>query len=175
MNVIDLFAQRFNHLIDIKRSDGIDIGRSLERITGAEKFEGIQYYLRGYSFDGVSGFDWFSPWPKVDIQMPGYLLWIASLRNYNLEYVLNSMTGEVTTFDSDYSNREWFCAVNYEAFFQSLLIVLDNEIEMAEKKTFDLPESTLMKRYLECLKINGNDQKFSQFYEHIIGVDLEAG
>jgi hypothetical protein len=175
MNVIDLFAQKFNSLLDIHRANGLNMGKSLERLPGAEKYQGIQYYLRGYSSDGVSGFQWFSPWGTANIKMPGHLLWLASYSNVNLEYVLDTATGEVKTFDLEHYSLEWPCAVSYEAFFRSLLIILDVKIEMAEKKTFDLPESTLMKLYLECLKINGNDQKFSAFYEHILGVDLEGG
>lgn len=175
MNIIDSFAKKFNELLDIHRANGLNMGKSLERLPGAEKYQGIQYYLRGYSSEGVSGFQWFSPWGSADIKMPGHLLWLASYLNVNLEYVLDTTTGEVTTFDLEHYSVEWPCAVSYETFFQSLLIILDIKIEMAEKKTFDLPESILMAQYLECMKINGNDQKFSAFYEHILGVDLEGG
>jgi len=174
MNVIDLFAQKFNYLLEIKRADGLDMGKSLERLPGAERYDGLQYYIRGYTSNGIVGFYWFSPFSSTNLQMPGHLLWIASCPAYNLEYVLDTTTGEVSTFDPEHYAIEWPCAIDHKAFFQSLLIVAENEIEKAEKKTFELPESTLMKRYLECLKINGNDQKFSAFYEHIIGVDLEG-
>lgn len=175
MNVIDLFAQKFNALLELDRSRGLYTGKLLERLPGVEKYEGIQYYLRGYTSQGIVGFYWFSPFSAAYLQMPGHLLWIASCPDYNLEYVLDTTTGEVVTFDLEHYSVEWPCAVNYEAFFQSLLIVADNEIEKAEKNIFELDPSILMKRYLVCMKINGNDQRFSAFYEHILGVDLEAG
>ena len=174
MNVIDLFAQKFNYLLDIKRANGLNMGRSLERLPGAEKYQGIQYYLKGHSSQGVSGFSWFSPFSAAYLQMPGHLLWLASCPDFNLEYVLDTTTGEVTTFDPEHYSLEWPCAVNYQAFFQSLLIILDNEIEMAQKKTFDLDESILIARYEECMRINEYERKFSTFYEHILGLELNG-
>jgi|GEM_PF-2929083 len=175
MNVIDLFAQKFNYLLDHKRADGLIMGKSLERLPGAERHKGLQYYLRGYTSNGIVGFYWFSPFSSMNLKIPGHLLWIASCPAYNLEYVLDTVTGEVLTFSPEYYATEWPCAIDYEAFFKSLLIVAENEIEKAEKKTFELPESVLRQRYRECMTINGNDNKYSAFYEHIIGVDLNPG
>jgi hypothetical protein len=174
MNAIDLFAQKFNDLLDIRRADGLDMGRSLERLPGAEKYEGIQYYLRGYTSQGIVGFYWFSPYSAAYLQMPGHLLWIASCPSFNLEYALDTISGEVVTFDAEHYAIEWPCAVNYESFFQSLLIVSNNEIEKAQKKIFELDQSILMARYKACMKINGHDQKFSTFYEHILGLELNS-
>ncbi|MFN5071205.1 MAG: hypothetical protein ACK5V5_10375 [Cyclobacteriaceae bacterium] len=174
MSTIDLFAQKFNALLELDRANGLYKGKSLEYLPDAEKYEGIQYYLRGYSSHGVPGFYWFSPWKVANFQMPGNLLWVASCPAYNLEYVLDTATGEVTTFDLEHYALEWPCAINYESFFKSLLIILDNETEKAVKKTFDLDQSVLMARYQECMKINGYDQKFSTFYEHILGVELNG-
>lgn len=175
MDVIDLFAQRFNYLLDRKRADGLNMGKSLERLPGAETHKGLQYYLRGYTSNGIVGFYWFSPFSSVNLKIPGHLLWIASCRAYSLEYVLDTTTGEVLTFDPEHYAIEWPCATNYLAFFQSLLIIAENEIEKAEKNTFELPELVLRQRYQECMTINGNDNKYSDFYEHIIGVDLDPG
>jgi hypothetical protein len=174
MEVIDLFAKKYNDLLDIYRTDGLYTGDSLERIPGAEKYPGIQYFLKGYSSNGVSVFPWFSFIKPPYVRMPGNLLWFASCPNYNLEYVLDTTTGEVATFDPEHYSIEWPCAVNFEVFFQSLLVILDVKIEMAQKKTFDLDESILMARYQECMKINGYDQKFSAFYEHILGLELNG-
>jgi hypothetical protein len=174
MNVIDLFAQKFNYLLDIRRADGLDMGEPLTRLPGAEKYHGVQYYLRGYSLNAVSGFQWFSPMKPSNLQMPGHLLWIASYPNINLEYVLDTTTGEITTFDLEHYSIEWPCAVDYQAFFQSMLIILDVKTEMAQKKIFEVDQSVLMARYEACMKINGHDQKFSTFYEHILGLELSS-
>ncbi|WP_188467540.1 hypothetical protein [Marivirga lumbricoides] len=172
MEEIDLFVKKFNQLLDLYRDNGVDMGKSLERVAQTKDIQGIEYFLMGYSFDRVSGTQFFSPVKPLNLRIPNCFTWIASYPNTNLEYVLDDDTKEVILFDAEQQSSEWLCSVDYRAFFRSLSIIVDVKIEMIRKKVFELDESILLVSYNECMKINGFNPRYSLFYEHILGLEL---
>lgn len=171
MKTIDLFVSKFNSLLEYRKDKGFCMGESIKPLKEKDSHEGIDYFIKGFEHKKVVGFSWFSLW-KPGYQIPSNLIWIASYPNINLEYVLDQETKEIALYDPVYESIEWCGAVDYQAFFKSLLIVIDVEMEIERTRDYDLDQSFLLEKYLLCMELNNNEKKYSEFYEHILGVEI---
>ncbi|MEL6673099.1 MAG: hypothetical protein AAFR61_12935 [Bacteroidota bacterium] len=171
MNSIDQFITTYNeYLFNKKRLfDNVSlIGKNPIRENGPR--EDIEYFIRGFTFPteyNYSGFVFLQQeWKGAD-----EFIHFASHVNYSLEYLLIKTSGSVVLYDPEYEEIEWYCSGSVRNFFLSMKVIIETKIKMQELETFDLDNSYLKEKYDECMAINSNEMRYSEFYEHLLGLE----
>lgn len=170
MKEIDEFVNKYNALLKCKFPENQNLKLVTKVLSGDNFIDEINYFLNAFDFNSVEGFYWF--YRGEPFKVPANFVWLASNIDYNLEYIFDTRTKEVCLWDSTYEEIEWKCSKNLGAFFQSMCIVLDVQIEICKTKNFDLDNSYLKEKYDHCISVNDNRPEYFEFYEQIIGVEL---
>lgn len=179
LNSIDQFVVKHNEYLSnkVKTFGEVTlIQKNLEYHQTAE--ESLDYFLKEFIYPWDLNMYAFVFLRDGDIARQEELLasrgliYFADHANYNLEYVYDKSDGSVGLNDPECEEIEWDCAPSIRNFFLIMVIKIETEIKKQELGTFELDNTYLLEKYYQCMELNGNQSRYSQFIEHLLGVRL---
>lgn len=161
---VDAFIGKYNELLREKMNRFDDV--VLIRRSGKDDFKDeVDYFKTG--FIHVTQYCAVNYIAVFDDDGPEHLEVLGENPNVSLIYLRVKGTPEVYAHGLD-DDGVYPCGVTAEAFFRSMICVLEKELQWVRRENQDLDEGFLRSLFDKCVAFNNGEGRFRPFYELLL-------
>lgn len=168
MKEIDNFVKIYNEYLKLKEDFYPNV-EYIVKVCDDDTKNGIWYFLDCFIFPEKYNEPEFCFESNHDFEDPKFIHF-ATNYNVNLYYAYDLSNDSISVIDFETEVIVWHCASSVVNFFMCMSIIMEPKSLMYKMQKYDLDKEYLMSRFNECMAINGQNEKYKDFYVHMLNL-----